>query len=165
MLIARIKLATVVLFTYFSCTACTIVSIPDGMDSSGTDELAILWHPDLKIRRIGNLPVTSPGLARSDRTLIPSGQQRIYAERSDHQPYGGVITVQIHGLAKIQPGRIYYAHQNQVRGRLEIVELPSDFQLPKSNGVFSDPAYKDAVQHAEEIHKANIFSSPTNKEK
>lgn len=162
---ARIKAALVMLCVCLVSTACTSVSYSDATGSLDGRGAAVLWHPGLSVERVDQTAVTSPGLGGSDRLRIAPGLRRIYAVRSDYQPYVGTVAIRIHGQGNFQPEKIYYAHQNLVRGRLEIIELPDDFTLPQSRAFVLDPAYDEAVRQAEKIYRASIIpslSSPAN---
>lgn len=132
-------------------------SYTDATGLSDDRNPAILWHPRLSIQRVDQLAVASPNLGGSDRSWISPGVRRIHCERNDYQPYVGTVTSQIHGQANFRSGKIYFAHQNLARGRLEIIELPDDFKLPQSSMFLLNPAYEKSFQEAEKVHKASII--------
>jgi hypothetical protein len=161
----RVKTAICALGVCFVGTACTSVLYTDATGSSNQPNAAVLWHPGLSIERVDQLAVTSPALGGSDRSRIGPGLRRVYCVRSNYQPYEGTIITYFHGQANFQPGKTYYAHQNLVRGRLEIVELPDDFTLPQSKAFVHDSAYEQAIRRAEQVHRASIIPNlylPTN---
>jgi len=94
-------------------------------------------------------------------SLISPGVKRIFCQRAVNEPYSGTVSSEvIHGQANFKPGKIYFAHQNLVRWRLEIIELPDDFKLPQSSIIpLLSPEYDKAFQEAERLHRASLIPS------
>lgn len=147
---ARIRTSVAVLCACLIGTACTTATYLDATGSTDVIDAAVLWHPGLSVERVDQLTVSSPALIAPDRSRIAPGMRRIHAVRN------GYITV-MHGQADFKAGRIYYAHQNLTRGRLEIIELPDDFNLPQRSGPLGNADYTEAVRQAERIHRDGII--------
>lgn len=131
---------------------------PIDTNSTEPELAAILWHPGLSLERIDTVAVTSDDRAGPEQTRIEPGTHRIYCARADYQPYAGTTAVtQMHGQAEFLAGKIYYAHQNRGRGRLEIIRLNDNFALPQKKVFLHDPDYNAAIRAAERIRQLSLF--------
>jgi len=119
---------------------------------------AVLWHPGLRIERIDSPDSKASEAAGPEQTRIEQGVSRVHCVRGDYQPHTGITTfTKIHGQADFTAGKVYYAHQNLSRGRLEIIQLPDDFPLPREKIFLYDPAYNEAIRIAERIRQSRLF--------